>query len=133
MSRGVVDRRKQIDQERAAMIQATKQVIDAMRKFRERFGFSQEQLARILGVTGRTVHRWEALEADPSGLARQQLERLIELVQLADSLFGKEANVWWEKPNPTLQKKSPKDVLLSPHGLEDVRSVLGRIEWGIST
>ena len=41
---------------------------------RQELGLSQEDLARQLGVSYATVHRWENRHVSPSKLARAQLE-----------------------------------------------------------
>lgn len=44
-----------------------------IRVMRERLDLSQEELARKLGVTTKTVYRWEALLAEPSKAAKARL------------------------------------------------------------
>ena len=45
---------------------------------RETRGWSQESLAHALGVSVRTLARWESGEAQPSQLAREQIKKLLE-------------------------------------------------------
>lgn len=42
-----------------------------MKALRERLGYTQEQFAHFLGVSLRTVTRWEAGQSEPSFTARQ--------------------------------------------------------------
>jgi putative transcriptional regulator len=49
---------------------------EEIKALRERLGFTQEELAQKLGVSVRTVSRWETGDKSPSRLARAQLERL---------------------------------------------------------
>lgn len=53
-------------------------VAEKIRRLRSRRNWSQEQLARELGVSVRTVTRWEAGETEPSHLARRVIELLLE-------------------------------------------------------
>jgi len=97
-------------------------------------GLSQEALAQTLGVSSRTVARWEEGRARPSPLAQTRLRLLAEIREKARRLFkGKEAEAWLRTPNPLLGGQSPLERLRAPGGLEAVRDLLGRIEWGLPT
>jgi transcriptional regulator with XRE-family HTH domain len=48
-----------------------------LRAYRSRHDITQEELARRLGCTARTVRRWEEGDASPTGLYKQAVERLI--------------------------------------------------------
>jgi DNA-binding transcriptional regulator YiaG len=47
-----------------------------IRRLRQREGLTQEQFARLLGVTWTTISRWENGKSKPSPLAVSQLTRL---------------------------------------------------------
>jgi putative toxin-antitoxin system antitoxin component (TIGR02293 family) len=97
-------------------------------------GLSQEAMAQALGVSSRTVARWEEGTASPSPLAMTRLRLLGEIREKARRLFkGKEAEAWLRTPNSVLGGRSPLEHLRAPRGLEEVRDLLGRIEWGIPT
>jgi len=49
-----------------------------IKQLREKLGLTQEQLAHQLGVTVKTVNRWETGKAKPSPLAVKQLSQLSE-------------------------------------------------------
>lgn len=99
---------------------------------RSELGLSQEALAQTLGVSSRTVARWEDGAASPSPLAMARLRILAEIHQKVRKLFrGKEAEAWLRTPNPMLAGQSPLEHLRAPGGIEGVRDLLGRIEWGI--
>jgi putative transcriptional regulator len=48
--------------------------VDAVREAREARALSQEAFARLLGVSVRTVARWESGTSRPSSLALQKLQ-----------------------------------------------------------
>ena len=48
-----------------------------IKRFRERFGYSQEDLARIIGVSVRTVQRWEKGIVWPSRLAMKMVQEMV--------------------------------------------------------
>ena len=107
---------------------------DQVPAIRTGLGLSQEALAQTLGVSSRTVARWEEGATSPSPLALTRLDLLAEIREKARKLFrGKEAEAWLRTPNPVLGGRSPLEHLRAPGGLEEVRDLLGRIEWGIPT
>lgn len=99
---------------------------------RAELGLSQEALAQALGVSSRTVARWEEGAVHPSPLAMTRLRLLAEVCQKARKLFkGKQTEAWLRTPNPGLRSQSPLAHMRAPGGLEEVRDLLGRIEWGM--
>jgi len=59
---------------------------DKLRYCRSRKGWTQEQLARNIGVSLNTVQRWEASRTHPSPLAIARLEELLKDVLEQDQL-----------------------------------------------
>ena len=107
---------------------------EKMLTIRELFGLSQEALAQSLGVSSRTVARWEEGMASPSPLALTRLRLLMQIREKAGKLFKvKEADTWLRTSNPVLRGQTPLERLRAPGGLEEVADLLGRIEWGIPT
>ncbi|MBI2369587.1 MAG: DUF2384 domain-containing protein [Deltaproteobacteria bacterium] len=107
---------------------------DQVLAIRAALGLSQEALAQTLGVSLRTVVRWEEGSASPSPLALIRLRLLGEIHERARKLFkGKEAEAWLRTPNRVLGGRPPLERLRAPGGLEEVRDLLGRIEWGTPT
>ena len=51
---------------------------EKLKELRRRRGWSQEDLAREVGVSWSTIHRWENKGAKPYRLARRELERLFK-------------------------------------------------------
>ena len=52
--------------------------VDIVKKIRDTLGFSQEELARELGVSFATINRWENHKSQPSKLAKQALKELCD-------------------------------------------------------
>jgi transcriptional regulator with XRE-family HTH domain len=72
---------------------------DRIREERERAGLTQAQLAKLVGVSGRTIGNWERGEADP----RNSLTRLRDILP---ALREPVADIHWPQApvaiNPTL-------------------------------
>jgi putative toxin-antitoxin system antitoxin component (TIGR02293 family) len=104
-------------------------------ELRTKLNCSQETMARILGVSSKTVVRWEGNESHPSSLARQRLSELQKVVKKMQGVIkrGKEAE-WLNSPNEALGGKTPLEEMMSgPEGIGEVLHLLGRLEWGIAT
>ncbi|MFC1913758.1 multiprotein-bridging factor 1 family protein [Chloroflexota bacterium] len=59
---------------------------DKIRDCRDRKGWSQENLARHLGVSLHTVHRWETGKTIPSPLAMEKLQKVLDDVLEGEQL-----------------------------------------------
>ncbi|MEE8472229.1 MAG: helix-turn-helix transcriptional regulator [Dehalococcoidia bacterium] len=57
-----------------------------IKQFRVSKGWSQERLARDIGVSLNTVQRWESGKTVPSPLAMEKLQKLLEDVLDGDQL-----------------------------------------------
>jgi putative transcriptional regulator len=57
-----------------------------IRQCRDLKGWTQEQLARNIGVSLNTVQRWESGKTRPSPLAMEKLQELLEDVLEGDQL-----------------------------------------------
>jgi len=57
-----------------------------IRQCRIRKGWTQEQMARNIGVSLNTVQRWESGKTLPSPLAMEKLQKLLEDVLKGDQL-----------------------------------------------
>ncbi len=105
-----------------------------MRGIRTELGLSQEALAQALGVSPRSVARWEEGDVNPSPLAASRLRLVAEIHEKASRLFEPgEVAAWLQTPNSALQGLAPLARMHAPGGLEEVRDLLGRIEWDALT
>ena len=59
---------------------------DTIKHCRVRKGWTQEHLARSIGVSLNTVQRWESGKTHPSPLAMEKLQELLEDVLEGDQL-----------------------------------------------
>ena len=95
-----------------------------LKHLRLTFGLSQESLARLIGVSVRSVARWEAGNTAPSPLAERQLAALERLKRELDLLMRPDSiNEWMVRPQSKLGGRTPQQVLLS-EGPEPVLRLL---------
>jgi uncharacterized protein (DUF2384 family) len=86
----------------------SKETLDLLRNL---LGFSDQELARALDVTTRSVHRWRA----GGRISTESEERLFDLMRIVAALAELElppANIraWFFYRNPFLQEERPIDV-----------------------
>lgn len=97
----------------------------------EMLGIDSRILSSCLAVNPKTIQRWIAGIAEPGESALRCLEKLEAVYQLAARLLRKDSwKGWFHSPNSTLGEESPVD-LLSRGEVDQVRNVLGMLEWGI--
>ena len=53
-----------------------KNIAEELKKLRQQQGWSQEELARNLGVSFATVNRWENGKTKPSRLAQEKIKQV---------------------------------------------------------
>ncbi len=108
------------------------EIREDIRGLREALGLSQEELARLLGVSVRSVSRWECGGSEPHPLALRELRRWQRLLERLNEVFKPTAIPrWFKRPNKALGGKTPFEVACTPDGDEELLDLLGRMEWGI--
>ncbi len=60
------------------------QLSQRVKTLRSKMGWSQEKLAREIGVSLSTVQRWELKNVKPSRLARRELKKLFKRAGLSN-------------------------------------------------
>jgi DNA-binding transcriptional regulator YiaG len=101
-------------------------------KLRVFLDIPQEEFARLLGVSTRTVARWESEGVKPTPDIREQLDFLLKLSRRLDELIErKHITDWLTTPNPEFLNQPPVDLVQSKYGRRVLEQEIERAEWGI--
>jgi transcriptional regulator with XRE-family HTH domain len=101
----------------------------ALRQF---LGISQEKLAQLIGVSLRTVARWESANVSPSPDLRELMDFLLTLAKrLEQSIDRENITAWLTTPNPEFLNQPPIDLVRSEYGRRILEQQISRSEWGI--
>jgi putative toxin-antitoxin system antitoxin component (TIGR02293 family) len=105
----------------------------ALAHFLKTSGLSQLELAIIFQVSTRTVQRYSPQQNLPPQVS-EKLLALNDLYQQAGlALAGSPQNItqWLRKPLAALGNLAPLSLLDTFEGLQEVKVILGRLEWGV--
>lgn len=108
--------------------------MDAFEGLARTFHIAPDELASVLGISGRTLarrRRERVLRADEG----DRLARAARVLAHGVEVLGTTAAVgrWLQKPNRALGDRTPLSYLGTDAGSARVDTVLGRIEWGIAS
>lgn len=95
--------------------------------------FTQEEFAKTIGGSLRSVARWEHNDRIRINEAMaEKLEMLHEVIRAAQRIMDQDEIVeWFDTEIPALGEKKPRDLLNTYEGMNKVHRVLGELEWGI--
>lgn len=105
----------------------------AIRRFAAYYDLSSEDLTQLLGIKKRTLQRREQTEARLSPGETDRLWRAAVILREATEVLGSRAKAasWLHRENRALGGARPLDLIATEAGYEEVRNVLGRIDWGV--
>ena len=107
-------------------------VRSTIQSIRSTLTLSQEDLARVLGLSVRTVVRWENEGAPLPILEQERLFLIWELIEIAkDIMDPKDLASWFFMPKESLSGRRPLDLLSTFKGMQSVREILEKTRWGI--
>ncbi|MEQ9437876.1 MAG: DUF2384 domain-containing protein [Cyclobacteriaceae bacterium] len=104
----------------------------AMLQVQEYLGLSQKELAQLLHLTPRTLQRMQDNDKLPSAASGQLLE-LARVYSQATEALGTNtlARQWLRQPLTALDGNNPLQLLDTPVGIQWVKTVLGRLTYGV--
>lgn len=91
-----------------------------------------DQLAHLLGVARNTLISKKGEDKFPVALS-EKIMSLADIYSYGYEVFGnrEEFNKWVLEPLPALGGKAPYDLLDNQFGREEVRNIIGRIDYGV--
>lgn len=99
----------------------------------EELSIERKTLARVVGISDRTLSRRIASASRLSAEESDRTVRLARVIALAKETLGssRKASLWLQTPNRALEEQQPLDLLDTDAGVRSVETVLGRIAYGI--
>lgn len=98
-------------------------------QLRALFGFTQDELASLLGVSPRTLQRWEqGGQVEPHPRNKQAVCALRLIAETLGDVFEPDTiKVWVDRPNPALNGERPRDYARKQGGLYIMAQLLGAV------
>ena len=100
---------------------------------RKKYNCSQVLWARMIGISEKTVSRWETYKSSPSALACNKIKEFEIIINKMKGIIkrGKESE-WLNTPNDELNNNTPLETISKGSGgVQKVIDLLCRIEWGV--
>jgi putative toxin-antitoxin system antitoxin component (TIGR02293 family) len=90
-------------------------------------------LARLLGVSEKTLSRWRIRHGKLDPVSSDRLYRVARIAALAGEVLENRAAAvsWLERPQVGLGNRKPLDLLTTAAGADEVEKLLIRIEHGV--
>lgn len=129
------------DKSRGIQVKSTRDYINLSRKglsvkqlkeILEFTGISMKEITQMISLSERQLARYtedKTLRKDVSA----QLIQILELYEFGYSVFEdkKKFKIWMHSEIRALDYQKPTDLLDTPFGINDVRTILGRLEYGV--
>lgn len=109
--------------------------VAAMESVKGRAALTDAEMARLLGVGEATLRRARASGAALDPATSDRLFRLSRVIAVALEVLGNEQNAmsWLRRSQPGLGGEVPLDRLVTHAGVDEVETLLRRIDYGVYT
>ena len=106
---------------------------ETLPRMAEELSLDRTTVARVAGISGRTLSRRLAAHARLTSEESDRMVRIARVLAHADEIFEDRAKVsrWLQTPNRALEGKTPFELLDTDAGVHAVDTILGRIAYGI--
>ena len=103
-----------------------------LENLKDKSALNYDQLATLLSVTKATLINKKGRSKFKSNLSEKIVE-LADIYSYGFSVFEDEEkfNEWIFRPNKALGERAPFDILHNSFGREEVKNLIGRIEYGV--
>lgn len=107
--------------------------VDAARALKDSLAVSDRVLARILGVSEKTLGRLRVTDGRFDAVTGDRLLRTARIVELAEQVLEGESRAiaWLKRPQPGLAGETPLSYLVTDVGVGEVEWLLLRLEHGV--
>lgn len=95
-----------------------------------RLSMGEQDIARALGISARSLHRWGSGESHPQRGSRTNLARLLALSEHLEEAFGDEAEEWLNADSRYLGGLRPIEALRAGR-MDRVEDALEALDSGI--
>jgi len=130
----MVYRNLSLEKERDSILKKVK-----IRSIRNNLGFSQAKLAQIIGISDKSIYRWEhEVDIKPHHDSVLRISKLMELEEkLLDTFTGENAIKWLNTPNRALSRRTPIKTIFAAdtpeQGVQMIIDLLTNMESGTFT
>ncbi len=110
-----------------------------IKNIRNNLGFSQARLAQIIGISDKSIYRWERKgDIKPHLGSVLKISKLMELERkLLDTFTKEDAKKWLNTPNRALGSRTPVKTIFaaesSEQGVQMIIDLLTNMESGVFT
>lgn len=103
-----------------------------LESLKEKAGLDYDKIAKALSVTRATLINKKGKEKFSPTIS-ERIVSLADLYSYGFEVFEDEErfNYWMSAPNTALGGKAPIDIVDNQFGREEIRAILGRIEYGV--
>lgn len=105
---------------------------EELENLKEQTGIDYNVLAKVLAVTKATLHNKKG-KARFDAFVSERILLLADIYSYGYTVFGDrdKFNRWMKTPNRALGHQSPLDLTETVYGMEEVKNLIGRIDYGV--
>lgn len=105
---------------------------EELENLKEQTGIDYNMLSKVLAVTKATLHNKKGKERFDAAISERIL-RLADIYSYGYTVFKDQEkfNRWMKAPNRALGYEAPLNLAETIYGMEEVRNIIGRIEYGV--